>query len=161
MDLNRTCNATKLNTNYHLNYSCSWLSSNLTSMTPGLHQASATPKTKISYEFSPINGTARYFCYVLYVLVLVLGTFGNAIVFYVIGYRKKKRNGGDVYILSLACADFLSSVFIPMIMLNDLLTNMTGWVYGEVLCYVLPTAYPVTMGASAWFLVLISLDRYR
>ena len=117
--------------------------------------------TSISYEFAPVQGEAKYICYVFYALVFFFGVFGNIIVFYVIGYRKKKRNSGDVYILSLACADFLASVATPMVILNDLITDYSGWFYGEALCYVLYPTSLSTICASGWSLVLISLERYR
>ena len=109
----------------------------------------------------PVEGAAKYVCYVFYALVLFFGIFGNIIVFYVVGYRKTKRNSGDVYILSLACADFLASLIAPMVMLNDLITDFVGWVYGEALCHVMPAITPTTMCASAWSLVFISVDRLR
>ena len=94
-------------------------------------------------------------------MVLLLGVFGNIVVVYVIGIRKKKRNSGDIYILSLACADFIGSLVAPLIMIGDLITDMSVWIYGEILCYVMPTITPATLCASAWSLVLISVDRLR
>ena len=117
--------------------------------------------TSTSYEFAPVQGEAKYICYVFYGLVLFFGVFGNITVFYVIGYRKKKRNSGDIYILSLACADFLASVTTPMVILNDLITDYSGWFYGEAMCYLLFPISLATICASGWSLVLISIDRYR
>lgn len=96
-----------------------------------------------------------------YGLLFLFGVSGNSIVFYVIGYRKKKRTSSDIFILSLASADFLASVFVPMIMVNDLLTDLNGWFYGKAMCYVFPAVSPATLTASAWSLVFISFDRYR
>ena len=116
----------------------------------------------ITYEFiSPVQGAAKYICYVFYGLVLFFGIFGNMLVFYVIGYRKKKRNSGDIFILSLACADFLASLGMTMLYVGVLITGFSGWVYGEALCYILPGISQTTTCASGWFLVLISLDRHR
>ena len=109
----------------------------------------------------PVRGAAKYIWYVLYVLVLLSGIFGNILVFYVIGYLKKKRNSGDIYILSLACADFFASLVVVVIMVNDLITNYSAWIFGKALCYVLPGVSQATKCASAWFLILISLNRYR
>ena len=114
-----------------------------------------------THMFAPVKGPAKYICYVLYGLVLFIGVFGNIFVFYVFGYRKKTRNSGDVYILSLACADFLASLIVPSILLSDLVTNYSGWLYGSTMCHILPPIAQATMSASGWSLVLISLDRYR
>ena len=117
--------------------------------------------TTLSYEFAPVQGVAKQFCYILYSLVLFFGVCGNAIVFYVLGYRKRRRNSGDIYVLSLACADFLASLFMPMVFLNDLVTNYSGWLYGKAMCYILNPFSLATICASGWSLVFISLNRYR
>ena len=111
--------------------------------------------------FSPIKGAAKDICFAVYALVLFFGFFGNIVVIYVLGYRKKKRNSGDVYMLSLACADFLASIAAPLVMINDLVTHYSTWLYGEAMCYALPTILQATICASGWSLVFISLDRYR
>lgn len=148
-----SCNITSLNqTMLQGNLTCP----NVTSL-----HSNSTVLAVSSDDSLMIQGAAKYLCYIFYGLVFFFGTVGNIIVFYVIGYRKKKRNGGDFYILSLACADFLSSVFVPMVMLNDLITDFSDWFYGEMMCHALPAITPVTLCASSWSLVLISLDRYR
>eukprot|EP00112_Aurelia_sp_Birch-Aquarium-sp1_P023640 Seg711.2 transcript_id=Seg711.2/GoldUCD/mRNA.D3Y31 product="Neuropeptide receptor 22" protein_id=Seg711.2/GoldUCD/D3Y31 len=111
--------------------------------------------------FFLVRGTAKIFCYVFYGMVVFIGVTGNSIVLYVIGFRKKRRTSSDILILSLACADFLSSVFAPMLMLNELITDTKGWLYGEAMCYVAHQVEGVALTASAWSLLLISLDRYR
>ena len=83
---------------------------------------------------SPVRGTAKIFCYI-YGMVAFFGVTGNSIVLYVIGYRKKRRTSSDNFILSLAIADFLSSVFAPILMLNDLITDSKFWLYGVAMCY--------------------------
>ena len=108
---------------------------------------------------SALPVAAKYACYVFYGMVFFFGTFGNIIVFYVIGYRKKNRNSGDIYILSLAFADLLGSLVVSLLMLSQFITDFSGWLYGEMLCYVLSTILPITMCASAWTLVLIAVDR--
>ena len=115
-----------------------------------------------SYKLiSPVQGPVKYVSYIMYGMVFFFGIFGNIIVLYVVGYRKKKRNSGDLYILALGCADFLASMAVCVIMVNHMLTDFSGWLYGEAMYYVLPGILQATMCASGWFLVLISLDRYR
>ena len=109
----------------------------------------------------PVQGAAKYISYIVYVLMLFFGTFGNLIVFFVLGYRKKKRNPGDIYILSLALADLLAALNVAVFLLNDAITDFSGWIYGDTLCFVFSSTIPATMCASGWFLALISLDRYR
>ena len=115
----------------------------------------------ISHEFAPVQGTAKYICHIVYGLVIVFGIVGNIIVFHVVGYRKKKRNPCDKYILSLACTDFLASLLMIFFVSNDAITDFSSWLYGESMCYVCSAVLPATMCASGWFLALISLERYR
>ena len=116
----------------------------------------------VSYEFNPTpEGPVMYITYIVYGIVFFFGIIGNIIVLYVVGYRKKKRNSGDLYVVALACTDFLSSVIECVIMLNHMITHFSGWLYGEVLCYILPGTSQATTCASGWVLVLISLNRYR
>ena len=63
--------------------------------------------------------------FVACVLFAVLGVFGNCIVLYVIGYRKKKRNSGDAYILILARTDFLFSLIFCAGILSYILSNFS------------------------------------
>ena len=113
------------------------------------------------FDFYPVRGTAKIFCYIFYGMVAFFGVTGNSIVLYVIGYRKKRRTSSDIFILSLAIADFLSSLFAPMLMLNDLITDSKCWLYGGAMCYLVHLVEGVALAASAWSLLLISLDRYR
>ena len=140
-----------------LNSSVSTHSANFTFLNSNVTLTNSS--SDATYSALPI--AAKYTCYVFYGIVLLFGTLGNILVFYVIGYRKKRRNSGDVYMLSLASADFLASLAAPLVMLSDLITDFSGWFYGEMLCYVMPTISPITMCASAWTLVLISADRLR
>ena len=111
----------------------------------------------LSTGIPPLKGLVRYVCYVMYGMVFFFGTFGNIILLYVIGCRKKKRNLGDLYTLALAFAEFLAALVVGVIMANHVLTNFSGWLYGEALYYVLPGILQSTVCASGWFLVLISL----
>ena len=117
--------------------------------------------SSLDATYSALPVAAKYASCIFYGMVFFVGTFGNILVFYVVGYRKKNRNSGDVYMLSLAFADLLGSLVVALVMLSEFMTDFSGWLYGEILCYVMPTISIMTMGASAWTLVLISVDRLR
>ena len=101
---------------------------------------------------------------ILSVLIVFFGLFGNIIVVYVIGYRKKRRNSGDFYLHTLACVDlvmllnfFVSSldrVIIIETHSSILGMTMAEWVAAN-------WSYRSAITASSWILVLISLDRLR
>ena len=98
---------------------------------------------------------------ILYTIVLIVGIVGNIVVLYVVGIKRKMKRSSDYFMLSLAVADFLASFFIPFVTFGDLHTNFGKWHFGDFGCKVLPAFYPLTITASGWSLVLISLDRYR
>ena len=58
-----------------------------------------------------LQGPGMYILSMVSLLVFSCGLFGNIMVLYVVGYRKKKRKSGDFYILALACADILRWVY--------------------------------------------------
>ena len=101
---------------------------------------------------------------ILSVLIFLFGLFGNIIVVYVIGYRKKTRNSGDFYLLALAFVDlvmvlqFLLSTLYEVILIqtHNSIFEMTiaEWIAAKC-------SYRSTITASSWILVLISLDRLR
>lgn len=139
----------------------SFLSSNLSRPNAIVVPDNSTANEGVAYNHRLFQGIPKYLSYAFYVSLFFFGVSGNMIVLYVVGYRKKKRKGMDLHIISLACADFLSSVSIPMVMLNDLITGYSGWLYSEAMCYILPPICVATHTVSSWSLVLISLDRYR
>ena len=101
---------------------------------------------------------------ILSVLIVFFGLFGNIIVVYVIGYRKKRRNSGDFYMIALAFVDlvmvlsfFVSSLdSVILIETHNSILKMTMAEWVAVGC-----SYKSAITASSWILVLISLDRLR
>eukprot|EP00112_Aurelia_sp_Birch-Aquarium-sp1_P000645 Seg1060.2 transcript_id=Seg1060.2/GoldUCD/mRNA.D3Y31 product="Tachykinin-like peptides receptor 86C" protein_id=Seg1060.2/GoldUCD/D3Y31 len=64
--------------------------------------------------------------------------------------------------MSLSVADLLTSaIFIPFVMINDLLTSDLKWHWGAAMCYTLPSISLATTMTSSYTLVLIAADRYR
>eukprot|EP00794_Sanderia_malayensis_P015749 gene15749-17338_t len=98
----------------------------------------------------------------LCVVVFLIGVPGNLMVSYVLGIKKKRnsKNNGDTFIVCLAVADLLASFFVPFVTIHDVI-NYPHWYLGEFMCYLLTPLLPLTLIASSWSLVLISLDRYR
>ena len=96
-------------------------------------------------------------------MTLLSGTIGNAFLFYVVGVLKKKRNSEDVYVLSLASADFMTSLAadVEYILLETKSFRHCGKSCSKSFYLIAGCFTHATIYASAWNLVLISLNRYR
>ena len=104
----------------------------------------------------------KAFLITLCAVVFVIGVPGNLIVAYVLGIKKRNSaNNSNAFIVCLAVADLLASFCVPLVTIHDLLSSDYLWHLGTVLCYLLTPLLPVTLIASSWSLVLISIDRYR
>ena len=95
-------------------------------------------------------------------MVFLIGVPGNSMVIYVLGLRQRRHrsNNGNIFIVNLAVADILASAAVPLVIIHDLLC-IGRWNLGSFLCHLLPALNPVTLVASSWALVVISIDRYR
>ena len=111
--------------------------------------------SSLDATYSAFPVAAIYACCAFYAMVSFVGTLGNILVFYVIGYRKKNRNSGDIYMLSLAFADLLGSLVVGLAIGQLINTNL------QMLFCITPPISLAAMCASAWTLVLISVDRLR
>eukprot|EP00794_Sanderia_malayensis_P020283 gene20283-22269_t len=111
-------------------------------------------------ELWKISLATRIILISIYALIFLIGVSGNAMVCYVIG-RKKKKTGGDVFVMSLGISDLLASLFVPFLMIADLRSEENRWFLGSALCTILPSVSPMTLIASSWSLMLIAVDRFR
>ena len=96
------------------------------------------------------------------IIVFIIGVPGNAMVIYVLGFSQKQQrnNNGNAFIVNLAIADVFASAAVPFVIIHDLL-YIPRWHLGSFLCHLLPVLNPITLVASSWALVIISIDRYR
>eukprot|EP00112_Aurelia_sp_Birch-Aquarium-sp1_P009390 Seg2066.5 transcript_id=Seg2066.5/GoldUCD/mRNA.D3Y31 product="C3a anaphylatoxin chemotactic receptor" protein_id=Seg2066.5/GoldUCD/D3Y31 len=117
----------------------------------------STPREQSMLQLS-LEARITLIC--IYSVIFLLGMLGNSLVCYVIG-KKKKCTGGDVFMISLAAADLLASIFVPILVITDLTTNDVKWYFGAAMCKILPSVSPLTLAVSSWSLVLIAADRYK
>ncbi len=95
---------------------------------------------------------------VLYVIVVVLGTFGNLLVVLTVTRAKCMQNPTNIFIANLALADIFVCVFdLP---LNAHYQITGSWAFGAALCHVIPAAFAVVVFASTLSLTMIAIDRY-
>ncbi|CAI5662706.1 unnamed protein product [Oreochromis niloticus] len=93
---------------------------------------------------------------VIYCLIIIVGTLGNALVIYVTGFKMKKTVD-SVWFLNLAIADFLFTAFLIFLVIS--LSQSHRWPFGELMCKLNTFVSVVNMFASVFILTAMSLDR--
>ncbi|CAM1296159.1 PRLHR (predicted) [Pycnogonum litorale] len=94
----------------------------------------------------------------MYATIFVLGINGNVLVCYVVFKNKHMHTVTNYFIANLALSDILLCIFaVP---LTPLYPFIGRWVFGELLCYLLPYAQGVSIYISTLTLTSIAVDRY-
>lgn len=97
------------------------------------------------------------FC-VFYIVIFVLGIFGNVLVVFVVGRNRQMHTVTNLFIANLALSDVLLCVLaVPF---TPLYTFMNGWVFGNTLCHLVPYAQAVSVYISTLTLTSIAVDRF-
>lgn len=94
----------------------------------------------------------------LYIAVILIGTVGNTVVVYVVARHRKMHNVTNILIANLALSDVGLCVFSLPIQLHYQLTD--HWIFGEVLCRLIFSAFAVPVYVSTLTILLIAYDRY-
>ncbi|KAM4579481.1 chemokine-like receptor 1 [Fundulus diaphanus] len=92
---------------------------------------------------------------VIFVIIFLLGFFGNLLVIWISGFKMRKTVNTTWY-LSLAISDFLFCAFLP---LNITKTVMDEWIFGLFMCKIASGVMIINMFSSIFLLVIISVDR--
>ncbi|ODN00696.1 Neuropeptide FF receptor 2, partial [Orchesella cincta] len=94
---------------------------------------------------------------VAYILILIIGVVGNSLVVCVVLRSPRMRTVTNLFILNLAIADLLVVLFcLPPTLLSNILIP---WVLGMWMCKTVPYIQGVSVCASVYSLVAVSLDR--
>ena len=94
----------------------------------------------------------------LYVAVILIGTVGNTVVVYVVARHRKMHNVTNILIANLALSDVGLCVFSLPTQLYYQLTDY--WIFGELLCRLIFSAFAVPVYVSTLTILLIAYDRY-
>ena len=133
-------------------------------MFPNTTQVPATNSTDVDFGASfVLPEWGRILLYIGYGYIFLSGVIGNSIVLGTTLFKGKgKRKSSDQQIISLAIADLLGSIFVPIVMIHDLYTNLERWdLLGLVGCKLFPPMTVLTTITSAWMMVAIAVARYR
>jgi allatostatin C receptor len=121
-------------------------------------------------ESSPYNDSLEYLscpsiqyplknvvAIVLYLVVCVVGLFGNSLVIYVVLRFSKMQTVTNRYILNLAIADECFLIGIPFLLTTMYLNE---WIFGPFLCKLYMVSTSITQFTSSIFLLIMSADRF-
>lgn len=107
--------------------------------------------------FNSLPGLKALF-YAIYIFIFVIGICGNVLVCYVVFRNKSMQTVTNYFITNLALSDILLCTFaVPF---TPLYMFMRQWVFGRVLCHLVPYAQGVSVYISAFTLMSIAIDRF-
>ncbi|XP_064483100.1 cholecystokinin receptor type A-like [Ornithodoros turicata] len=93
-----------------------------------------------------------------YSVIFLLAVLGNGLVIVTLAVHKKMRTVTNVFLLNLAISDLLLGVFcMPFTLAGVLLRE---FVFGDLMCRLIPYLQAVSVCVSAWTLVAMSVERY-
>ncbi|CAH1232458.1 neuropeptide FF receptor 2-like [Branchiostoma lanceolatum] len=93
-----------------------------------------------------------------YGAVFLLNIVGNPLVCLVVAKNKNMRTVTNLFIVNVAVCDFfVGGICMPFTLVNNL---KAGWVFGEVMCTLLPMLMGMAVVGSVYTLVAIAVDRY-
>ncbi|XP_076336271.1 cholecystokinin receptor type A-like [Tachypleus tridentatus] len=102
--------------------------------------------------------TADFVRIAFYLLIFVLAVLGNVLVIVTLTQNKRMRTVTNVFLMNLAVSDLLLGVFcMPFTLVGSLLRN---FIFGDVMCRLIPYLQAVTVSVSVWTLVTISMERF-
>ncbi|KAI8426552.1 hypothetical protein MSG28_005349 [Choristoneura fumiferana] len=94
----------------------------------------------------------------LYCIIFILGVFGNVLVCFVVFRNRAMQTVTNLFITNLALSDILLCVFaVP---LTPLYTFLGRWVFGRLLCHLMPYAQGTSVYISTLTLTSIAVDRF-
>lgn len=117
--------------------------------------SAATEETFSPHEPKCLREALCLSLVVLNVLIFLLGFCGNALVIWIAGFRMRKTVNTTWY-LSLAVSDFVFCAFLPFSIAS---TAAEAWIFGRVMCKLVPAFLFLNMFSSIFVLVIISVDR--
>lgn len=95
---------------------------------------------------------------IFYVAIFIVGIIGNVLVCYVVFRNKAMHTVTNFFITNLALSDILLCILaVPF---TPLYTFLEKWIFGNLLCHLVPFAQGVSIYISTLTLTSIAMDRY-
>ncbi|XP_053556814.1 neuropeptide Y receptor type 5 [Bombina bombina] len=121
-----------------------------------------TTSSSIFPEWEDYNSSVddiRYFLIGLYTFVSLLGFMGNLLILLAIFRKRKQKTIINYLIGNLAFSDILVVLFCSPFTLTCVLLDQ--WIFGEIMCHVVPFLQCVSVLISTLMLMSIALVRYH
>lgn len=94
----------------------------------------------------------------LYCIIFTLAVVGNTLVIFTLARNHRMRTITNLFLLNLAVSDLLLGVLcMPFTLIGALLRD---FVFGEIMCKLIPFLQACSVSVGAWTLVAISAERY-
>ena len=98
------------------------------------------------------------FLLTLYVVIFLVGLFGNSVVLYIVITQKSMQTITNRFIACLSVSDLLICLFaVPFTPINAL---GKSWIFGAVMCKLIPVVLVLSVFVSTLTSVVIAIDRY-
>ncbi|XP_047993781.1 prolactin-releasing peptide receptor-like [Leguminivora glycinivorella] len=115
------------------------------------------PKVNKTTDLIDFIAVQVAFC-ILYSIIFILGVFGNVLVCFVVFRNRAMQTVTNLFITNLALSDILLCVFaVP---LTPMYTFLGRWVFGRLLCHLMPYAQGTSVYISTLTLTSIAIDRF-
>ncbi|XP_034137870.1 neuropeptide SIFamide receptor [Drosophila guanche] len=115
----------------------------------------------VDFGFDPLyrHSLAMSIVYcVAYIVVFLVGLIGNSFVIAVVLRAPRMRTVTNYFIVNLAIADILVIVFcLPATLIGNI---FVPWMLGWLMCKFVPYIQGVSVAASVYSLIAVSLDRF-
>ncbi|XP_037050899.1 prolactin-releasing peptide receptor-like [Bradysia coprophila] len=104
------------------------------------------------------NRMVQTFFIVMYCLIFTMGVFGNVLVCFVVFRNRLMQSVTNLFITNLALSDILLCILaIPF---TPTYTFLRRWIFGTILCHLVPYAQGVSVYTSTLTLMAIAIDRF-
>lgn len=94
----------------------------------------------------------------IYLLLFIIGISGNSLVVFVVMRNKTMQTITNIFITNLAASDIMMCLLsVPFTPLSYF---MNSWIFGEVLCHIVPMSLCICVYVSTLTSTAIAVDRY-
>ncbi|RMB91918.1 hypothetical protein DUI87_31446 [Hirundo rustica rustica] len=131
----------------------------------GYYEAeNTTPSLEGYFCFNPASSVVgnqgdpfrKVFMPLIYLLMFVLGTLGNALVLVILERFKRSRTTTENFLFHLTLANLALLLTFPF----SVVESLSGWVFGKFLCKILSAVHKINFYCSSMLLGCIAVDRY-